>query len=214
MSLVLKWRNESRWFDKHHNHLFQEFPDMTKQQSILSFLKAWYDETISCQKFICLMDFINWMQDGCSYKHERDVVQIACCLHHCLHPETQRSDDQPGHREGSFLPLKSSVFIVSSCMEEFSFLCLCRSVRSVWWTWQGASGQTLQGQRAPDSRSEVTHVPQPCCWSHGYFGLLMFAVVSMQEGANINKSLTTLGKVISALAEMVLHSLKSIRSVF
>ena len=27
----------------------------------------------------------------------------------------------------------------------------------------------------------------------------------MQEGANINKSLTTLGKVISALAEMVRH---------
>ncbi|PWA14067.1 hypothetical protein CCH79_00021122, partial [Gambusia affinis] len=31
---------------------------------------------------------------------------------------------------------------------------------------------------------------------------LMFAVVFTQEGANINKSLTTLGKVISALAEM------------
>lgn len=32
-------------------------------------------------------------------------------------------------------------------------------------------------------------------------------LIVAQEGANINKSLTTLGKVISALAEMVGHLL-------
>lgn len=34
-------------------------------------------------------------------------------------------------------------------------------------------------------------------------GLISFILHSFQEGANINKSLTTLGKVISALADMV-----------
>jgi len=45
----------------------------------------------------------HFLQHGCGHQHERDVVQVARRLHHRVHPETARPDDQPGHGEGACL---------------------------------------------------------------------------------------------------------------
>lgn len=82
---------------------------------------------------------------------------------------------------------------------------MCRSVRSAWWTWREVSGLTPRGRRELGLRWQIY------LWSLTLLFLCTLHFVSQancllivwQEGANINKSLTTLGKVISALAEMV-----------
>lgn len=42
---------------------------------------------------------------------------------------------------------------VSQSFSGLIFGLLLRSVKSAWWTWRGASGPTLRGRRALDSRS-------------------------------------------------------------
>lgn len=77
-----------------------------------------------------------------------------------------------------------------------------RSVRSAWWTWREVSGLTPRGRRELGLRWQIYLWLLFLCMLH-FVSEANCLLIVWQEGANINKSLTTLGKVISALAEMV-----------
>lgn len=85
----------------------------------------------------------------------------------------------------------------------------CRSVKSVWWIWPAVRGPTRLEPKGPGWRWSIRLFL--LVWTHTLIMcvcLMLKQLISVlisvsQEGANINKSLTTLGKVISALAEVV-----------
>lgn len=94
------------------------------------------------------------LQDGGRHKHEWDVLQVPCRLHHCLYPKATRPDDRPGHREGVFslqkACLQSQYKKKKSLTDEMS-----RSVRSAWWTWREVSGLTPRVRRELGLRWQI-----------------------------------------------------------
>lgn len=108
------------------------------------------------------------------------------------------------------LPVIPSVLpgVIRLLRRMFDLLHHHRSARSAWWTWLAAREPTQPEPKEPDLRSEeVTLVfnSMPTVRRNISNGkeTSMTSLTDLQEGANINKSLTTLGKVISALAEQV-----------
>lgn len=69
-----------------------------------------------------------------------------------------------------------------------------------------AGSERADSSGAKGTRLKVTNISvfidMPLCMLH-FVSEANCLLIVWQEGANINKSLTTLGKVISALAEMV-----------